>query len=93
MEVRTGQHSCFLPLEMIPVPEEGMLVAPNPILDKAYVDLTKVGGSIQAIQLYSAEGQLLRSDTDIAPDAEWFEVDRGSLPSGMYLLKIKNNPG
>ncbi len=93
VEVRTGQQSYFLPLEMIPIPEEGMLVAPNPILDKAYVDLTKVQGSIQAIQLYSAQGQLLRSYTDIAPDAEWFEVDRESLPSGMYLLEIKTTQG
>ena len=93
VEVRTTRQSYFLPLEMVPMPMDGYLIAPNPMRDQAWIDLSQLDGFVQAIQLFTLDGQLLRTYTDVAEDAAYFELQRGDLSGGVYLLEIKTTMG
>lgn len=93
VEVRTDRQSYFLPLNLVPVPSPGALVAPNPMQEKTWVDLSAIQGIVRVIRLYTPEGRLLRTYTDISEVAEWFEIDRGNLPAGLYLLELDATTG
>jgi len=60
-------------------------VYPNPASQKVSIDLGAT--NLKSIQLYTINGQLLR---DIEVTETKIDIEKGSLPNGLYILKMGN---
>jgi hypothetical protein len=68
----------------------GLSVAPNPAVDRALVQ-TNPTHPMEAIQLFDMNGRYIRSHYGI--DNHQYYIDRGDLPTGIYLVKVKFKEG
>lgn len=70
--------------------EVQLSLAPNPASDQVFIN-TDIEYPIQAVQLFDLNGRLLQSNTRINQNA--FTLQRGDLPPGMYIAKLKFEKG
>jgi len=68
----------------------GLSVAPNPATERAFIQ-TNAGYPMEAIQLFDINGRYLRAYYDI--NSSQYEIQRGDLPPGTYLVKVKFKEG
>jgi hypothetical protein len=68
----------------------GLSVAPNPAVDRALVQ-TNPTHPMEAIQVFDMNGRYIRSHYGI--DNHQYYVERGDLPTGIYILKVKFEEG
>ena len=72
-------------------PGFGLKISPNPLARDASVELTGLpAGQTVQVKIFDLAGQLLRQETATAPR---FQLRRGDLPAGMFLLKIEAENG
>lgn len=69
-------------------PESGINIYPNPAMNKIFVDLQNVDFGNATLEIYSLEGRLLQKQSAATNSVS--EIDLQSLPSGMFLLKIRD---
>lgn len=65
---------------------------PNPATDAVWITLDQPSGSRTLISLYSATGQLVRTDI-LAAGTTGIQLELGSLPKGMYAVRMENETG
>lgn len=63
-------------------------VYPNPAMNKIFVDLQNVDFGNATLEIYSLEGKLLLKQSVATNSVS--EIDLQSLPSGMFMLKIRD---
>ena len=68
----------------------GLTVAPNPATERVFIQ-TNTGYPMEAIQLFDINGRYLRAYNNI--DNNQYEIQRGDLPPGTYLVKVKFKEG
>lgn len=68
----------------------GLLAAPNPASSEIRISVN-AGTMMEAIEMYSLNGRLVKDLTQV--NAFEYTVHRGSLPAGVYYLKIHTNKG
>jgi hypothetical protein len=61
-------------------------IAPNPASERIFIS-SKTQVAMEQIQLFDMNGLFLRSYNNI--DHHQYEIQRGELPPGMYLLKVR----
>ena len=61
-------------------------IAPNPASERIFIS-SKTQVAMQDIQLFDMNGLFLRSYNNI--DYHQYEIQRGELPPGMYLIKVR----
>jgi hypothetical protein len=61
-------------------------IAPNPASERIFIS-SKTLVAMEQIQLFDMNGLFLRSYNNI--DHHQYEIQRGELPPGMYLLKVR----
>ncbi len=69
--------------------ESSIKVFPNPIVDQATIAFIKP--FVGTVKLYSIEGKLILEESLNA--VEQYEMNTGSLTSGVYILTIENSEG
>ncbi|QMU31024.1 DUF4082 domain-containing protein [Adhaeribacter radiodurans] len=75
---------------------EGMMVYPNPVTHKAKVQFVLVEGGAYTLDLYDAQGRLvkvLRQGKVNAGELNIIEVDGAKLAKGLYLVRLQTNTG
>ncbi|MEL7220677.1 MAG: T9SS type A sorting domain-containing protein, partial [Bacteroidota bacterium] len=72
--------------ELIDDSLHGLSVAPNPAVDRILVQ-TNPSHPMEAIQVFDMNGRFVRSHFGI--DNHQYHIERGDLPNGIYLLKVK----
>ena len=67
-------------------------IYPNPFYDQFFIDGMAVGISIQQIQVFSSNGQLVKT-LNFAPDngSEPIRIELENATPGLYLVKIKTD--
>jgi len=63
-------------------------VYPNPAMNKVFIDLQNFDSGNATIELFSMEGRLLLKQSVVPNSVS--EIDLQSLPSGMFVLKIRD---
>ncbi len=63
-------------------------IYPNPARNKVFVDLKNVDSKSVTIEIFSLEGKMLQQQTIATNSIS--EIDIQSLPSGMFVLKIRD---
>ena len=66
----------------------GVNVYPNPAMNTVFVDLQNFDSGNVTLELFSMEGRMLLKQSVVANSVS--EIDLQSLPSGMFVLKIKD---
>lgn len=61
-------------------------VAPNPAIDRVFVR-TNAAYPMEAIQVFDINGRYIRAHYGI--DSHQYEIERGNLSPGTYLIKVK----
>ncbi len=69
-------------------PESGINIYPNPAMNKIFVDLQNVDFGNTTLEIYSLEGKLLLKQAVATKSVS--EIDLQSLPTGVFLLKIRD---
>jgi len=69
-------------------PKSGINIYPNPAMSKIFVDLQNVDFGNATLEIYSLEGKLLLKQAVATNSVS--EIDLQSLPSGMFVLKIRD---
>jgi hypothetical protein len=65
-------------------------ISPNPIMDRAVISVK--GQNITRAAVYNMRGQLVQTlEADPSSKSNAFTFRAGSLPGGVYLLKLKTN--
>ncbi len=70
-------------------PELGIQLSPNPIHDFSILSIEE--GQLQQVDLFSANGQLMRSYTGI--NNSQLKIERQDLQSGMYFYRLQSEAG
>ncbi len=90
--VLTGPRSGLLDAVSTQQPElaaAGFRLSPNPANGRVRVDLSEAAASGSSLNLYSAEGRLLRSLA--VPEGAAYEwLDLNGLPAGLYMVQLYN---
>ena len=63
-------------------------VYPNPAMNKVFVELQNFNSSNATLEIFSLEGKMLQQQTVATNSIS--EIDIQSLPSGMFVLKIRD---
>jgi hypothetical protein len=64
----------------------GLSIAPNPASERVFIR-TNPAYPMEAIQVFDINGRYIRAQYGI--DNHQYELDRGNLPAGTYLVKVK----
>ncbi|AEE53625.1 T9SS type A sorting domain-containing protein [Haliscomenobacter hydrossis] len=65
-------------------------IGPNPVADRVYIQ-SALEHKMRDIALYSLDGKMVRGYANV--DENDFELQRGSLPMGTYVLQIRFDKG
>ncbi len=65
-------------------------VGPNPVADRVYIQ-SALEHKMRDIALYSLDGKMVRGYANI--DENDFELQRGGLPMGTYVLQVRFDKG
>ncbi|MEM1219539.1 MAG: T9SS type A sorting domain-containing protein [Bacteroidota bacterium] len=69
---------------------EGITVSPNPFNEIAYVTFDNPANVAHRVTITTMTGQVVWAQDDVR-DA--FQVEKGSLPTGLYLMTFQNEAG
>jgi len=65
-------------------------ISPNPVMDRALISVK--GQSVTHASVYNMRGQLVQTlNSDLSGGSSGFIFEAGSLPGGVYLLKLNAN--
>lgn len=68
---------------------QGLKVYPNPTREQLHIELPGLSDRPIAIQLYNAQGQLLRSEQHLVSEPLLQLEALGSLPAGLYIVQLQ----
>lgn len=68
---------------------QGLKVYPNPTREQLHIELPVLSDRPIAIQLYNAQGQLLRSEQHLVSEPLLQLEALGSLPAGLYIVQLQ----
>jgi len=63
---------------------------PNPTSDKCSISISELASTSYNYRIYCSNGKLIMRD-NIPKNAKQFSVNLGSLPRGLYLIKVYNS--
>jgi Secretion system C-terminal sorting domain len=67
-----------------------LVISPNPALD-IVTFASELTSPIKSIELYDLSGRMMLQKTGV--NSSLYQLDRGSLPDGMYIAKVKFEAG
>ena len=70
---------------------EALRVYPNPAREQLQIVLPPNSGKPIALQLYNAQGQLLRSEQQLPTERLLQLESLGSLPAGLYIVQLQSD--
>jgi hypothetical protein len=68
---------------------QGLKVYPNPTREQLHIELPVLSDRPIAVQLYNAQGQLLRSEQHLVSEPLLQLEALGSLPAGLYIVQLQ----
>ncbi|WP_350287904.1 PQQ-dependent sugar dehydrogenase [uncultured Croceitalea sp.] len=87
LKVSTGKDCQGSYEETISI-SNGMLVFPNPIEDRIFLNTENIRGKTITLYIYNISGKEVLQQTKIVEDKSEVTIDASSLASGMYILKL-----
>jgi hypothetical protein len=94
-EAKTGSGRCKI-IQVSsrpgqPNPGAGLLVAPNPFSEHTMIYLDNPEQEVLQVDVTDAAGRVVRRYVEVTADA--FQVDRGDLMPGVYLVQVSGSFG
>lgn len=73
------------------IKDKNLKVYPNPSANTLFVDYRGLTNMIQEVRLLDMAGRVVRNYDNLKVNA--LEIDKGSLPKGLYMLQVKVDRG